>query len=226
MAPVDNPYPQQIRALESIRLGLNGTAYFIETIFNPFKVAENLSSPAQVQKMMDSRPDVLLEALHSIAQSQANHAKRAAAAGAKGIFLAIANAEESVLSREDYESYSRPFDRMVFDAVAGLPLNTLHIHGAKVYLDLFTSGWPARVLQYSVAETGIPLAAIRAKYGGVLMGGIDELKYRQLTEQQLRQEMLTAVKAASPKFILAPGCSVPDDSTESELLKLPDVVGA
>src|SRR4029077_14326906 len=34
----DNPFAPQIRALELIREGLAGDAYFLETIFNPYKV--------------------------------------------------------------------------------------------------------------------------------------------------------------------------------------------
>src|ERR1035437_2807823 len=44
----ENPYPQQIRALELIRNGLGGQAHFVETIFNPWNVAEKLSSPREV----------------------------------------------------------------------------------------------------------------------------------------------------------------------------------
>jgi len=45
-----NPFPEQIRALELIRDGLHGNAYFVETLFNPWKVAENLSSVDEVRK--------------------------------------------------------------------------------------------------------------------------------------------------------------------------------
>jgi uroporphyrinogen decarboxylase len=34
LKPLANPFPDQIRALEKIRDGLNGDAYFVETIFN------------------------------------------------------------------------------------------------------------------------------------------------------------------------------------------------
>jgi hypothetical protein len=32
---VNSPFPEQLRALELIRDGLRGQAYFVETIFNP-----------------------------------------------------------------------------------------------------------------------------------------------------------------------------------------------
>src|SRR5271170_3258543 len=36
-----NPFPAQIQALNAIRQGLGGRTYLLETIFNPWKVAEN-----------------------------------------------------------------------------------------------------------------------------------------------------------------------------------------
>src|ERR1700691_4961110 len=46
-----NPFPQQIVALEKIRDGLAGQAYFVETLFNPWKVAEYLSSVGEARKL-------------------------------------------------------------------------------------------------------------------------------------------------------------------------------
>src|SRR2546426_6024715 len=45
LKPESNPFAPQIRVLESIRKGLDGRKYFIETVFNPWNVAEKLSSP-------------------------------------------------------------------------------------------------------------------------------------------------------------------------------------
>lgn len=215
-----NPFAPQIEALRLVRDGLRGQAHFVETIFNPWNVAEKLSSKADVQRLKQEQPQRLLEALEAIAKSEANHAKRAIEAGASGIFLAIANAEAPPLSREDYLKFSAPFDRIVLDAVKDAPANVLHIHGAKVYLDIFETGWPAAVVNYSVRTTGTPLAQVRKTYRGVLAGGIDEVAYRNLTVQQLRQQADTARNEAGPKFILTPGCSVPNDATPEELKRL------
>ncbi|MFB3826251.1 MAG: uroporphyrinogen decarboxylase family protein [Bryobacteraceae bacterium] len=213
----DNPYPQQLRALEVIREGLKGEAYFIETIFNPWNVAEKLSSKEEVQRLKRENPQALLEALQGIAESEAHHAKKALAAGASGVFLAVANAQEGILTREEYEKFSAPFDRLVLQAVSGAKLNVLHAHGDKVYLDLFYQGFGFTVFNYSAHTTGVPVADVRAGYAGVIMGGVDEVNYRKLSEGEIRSQAEAAGKAAGKKFILAPGCSVPDDSSDAEL---------
>ena len=221
----DNPFPEQIRALELIREGLQGQCHFIETVFTPWNQAGKLSSREEVQRLKQEDPQKLVDALETIAKSQANHARLAVAAGASGIFLAIANAQEGILTPEEYETFCEPFDRMVLDAVSEAPLNTLHLHGDKVYLDRFFSGWPATVVQYSVHGTGVSMREVRKKYDGVVMGGIDEREFRSLSEAQMRSQWKVAEEVAGAKFVLAPGCSVPNDTTDEELMRLVNVLG-
>ena len=220
----ENPYPEQIRALEIIRDGLAGQAHFVETIFNPWNVAEKLSSPAEVKQLMAERPQALLDALEAIARSEANHARRAVSLGASGVFLAVANAQEGILTRAEYAKFSEPFDRMVLEAVREAPLNVLHLHQDKVYLDLFYTGWPAAAINYSAHATGVGIAEMRKQFNGVLMGGLDEVRFRALTAAEMKEQWLAAQEAAGPRYILAPGCSVPDDTTDEELLRLANLL--
>jgi uroporphyrinogen decarboxylase len=223
---LDDPFPLQIQALTAIRDGLQRSAHFVETIFNPWNVAEKLSSPQEVQRLKAEQPQKLLDALEAIARSEATHARRAMNAGASGVFLAIANAQPKILSREDYARFSAPFDRIVLDAVKDAPLNVLHLHGDAVDLDAFYTGWPAAVINYSAHGTGVALAQARARFAGVLAGGIDETKYRTLDVAGLRAQAEDARRQAGAKFILTPGCSVPDPTPPAELRKLAAAIGA
>jgi uroporphyrinogen decarboxylase len=217
----DNPYPAQIRALDIIRDGLGGEAHFVETIFNPWNVAEKLTSKDEVQRLRRDEPQKLLDMLERIGKSQANHARRAVQTGASGVFLAIANAQHGVLTPDEYRKFSEPFDRMVLDAVSSAPLNILHLHGDKVYLNGFTSHrWPAAAVNYSAHGTGVSIADFRTRFSGVIMGGLDEVNFRQLTRGDLLKQTKTAREAAGSRFILAPGCSVPNDTSDEELLRL------
>ena len=221
-----NPFPAQIQALTTIGQSLGRQAYFIETIFNPWKIAENLSSSQEVLRLKEENPQRLLDALDVIAKSEANHARRAVAAGASGIFLAIANAQDGILSQDDYAKFSEPFDRRVLEATARAPLNTLHLHGDRVYLGRFYQGWAASVINYSVQGTHVPTSSVRKQYSGVLLGGLDEERFRSLSTEALRSQYEIARKEAGKRFILAPGCSVPNDSTDAELLRVPRILGA
>lgn len=217
----ENPFPSQVRALQIIKSHLAGTAYFVETLFNPWKVAENLSSPEAVRSLKAENPQRLRAALDVIARSEANHARRAARAGASGMFLAIANSVDP-----DYAEWSAPYDKMVMSAVPDLPMNTLHIHGDRVSLEHFYAGWPAPVLNYSVSGTRIPMADVRAKFPGVLMGGLDEVNYPKLQPGDIKREWREAMHGAGKKLIFTPGCSVPDDTPDDRLMVLSRFFGA
>lgn len=226
----NDPFPQQIQALRQIKEGLRDKAPFVETVFNPWNVAEKLSSREAVMALMHDNPEKLRSALQAIAQSEASHARKAVEAGASGILLAIANAQEGVMSKADYVKFSEPFDKMVLDEVRSAPLNILHLHtdarfGDKLYLDRFLEGWPAAAINYSL-YTSIPVAELRKKYNGVIMAGLDERKFRMLTPGDLKRQWLEARSAAGKKFILAPGCSVPNDSNDEETGRLGKLFGA
>jgi uroporphyrinogen-III decarboxylase len=142
------------------------------------------------------------------------------------VFLAIGNAQDGVLTREEYEKFSAPFDRMILEAAGDAPLNVMHLHGESVYLDAFLRGWPPAAISYSMHATGVPLGDLRSGFDGVLMGGIDEVNFRTLTADQLTGQWRAAQQMAGTRFILAPGCSVPDDTADEELLRLVQALGA
>jgi uroporphyrinogen decarboxylase len=214
-----DPFTAQLRALTIISREIGNRAYFVETIFNPWNVAEKLSSPEAVRAMAKENPARLHAALDAIARSEANHARAARKLGAAGIFLAIANS-----STPEYATFSEPYDRIVLDAVATAPLNILHLHGADIPFDRFIKGWKAAAINYSARTTGTPIAGFRRRYSGIIMGGIDEVDYRTLSVDELKKQATQSRQTAGPRFILAPGCSVPNEATPPELRKLREAV--
>jgi uroporphyrinogen-III decarboxylase len=139
--------------------------------------------------------------------------------------LSVANANAKELSREDYTKFSRPFDKRILDALPDAKLTFLHLHLEPAYLDVF-SDFHAPVMNYSHRVSGISIAEMRKHTKAVIAGGIDEVDYRKATEDDLRRQWKAAQAAAGSKFILTPGCSVPDDSSTAELARLPHVLGA
>jgi uroporphyrinogen decarboxylase len=222
---LDNPFPDQIRALELINSGLNGDAYILETAFNPWQVAVKLSSKEEVLRLQKENPQRLLDALDVITQSHINHAKRAYAAGAAGILFSVANAKRDELSPAEYAKFSAPFDKRFIAATSSAKLNFLHLHWENEYVDQFV-GFQAPVINWSVQVSGVQTSTVRNKFSQTIATGIDEVKYRELTPAQIREQWQAASSAAGSKFILTPGCSVPNDSTDEDLLKLPLLLGA
>jgi uroporphyrinogen decarboxylase len=225
LKPVDDPFPEQIQALKLIRDGLNGHAYFIETVFNSWKVAEKLSSKEVVASLTKDNPQALLDALDAITQSQIKHVKRALDIGASGILLSVANANAAEMSLDNYRRFSSPFDKRLLEAASGSRLTFLHLHVEEPYLAEFRD-FDFPVINYSIKVSGIPVSRVRKMYSSVIAGGIDEVDYKKLTMADMQREIKEAIVAAGPKFILTPGCSVPNDSTHAELMRLPEALGA
>jgi uroporphyrinogen decarboxylase len=243
LKPLDSPYPDQLETLRKVRDGLNGDAYFIDTLYGPYMTAMILyqSSPQfagqpksddiQDQQIKDLRqfqrqhPDAWHNALDAITQSTINHIRQSKEIGASGALVSIFNAESKFGSVEDYEKYTRPYDKRIFDALAETKLTVLHLHYLeRPYLDQFKD-FNAPILQYSVKTSGIPIAEVRQKYTQPICGGVDEIDYRRLTTEEIRSQWKEAKLQAGPKYIAAPGCSIPDDSTSEELKRFPESLG-
>ncbi len=58
-----------------------------------------------------------------------------------------------------------------------------------------------------------------------IAGGVDEVDFDRLTTEEIRQQWKSAREQAGSKYIITPGCSVPDASTDAELARMPRAIG-
>lgn len=222
--PIKNPFPEQIKALRLIHKELKGQALFVETIFHSWNVAEKLSSKKELTDLKENDPKLFKKVLRAISESQANHARLALEAGAAGIFLAVSAADQFVTDSQDYMRMGRESDLIILDAVKEKgTLNILHVHGKKPHWDTLVT-YPIQVMNYSVHGTGVGLADARRKFTGTLMGGLDEEKIAGQKPGEIASDLEAAVLAMQKRrFILSPGCSVPNDISPEVLLQLKDL---
>jgi uroporphyrinogen decarboxylase len=239
LKPLDSPFPDQLATLKLVRDGLNGDAYFIDTIYGPYMTAMILfqSQPqfgrlgkseevqdAQIKslhKFQQQNPDAWHNALEAITQSTINHIRHSKDIGSSGALVSIFNAESKFGSVADYEEYTRPYDKRVFDALADTKLTVLHLHYLeRPYIDQFKD-FNAPVIQYSVKTSGIPISEIRKQYSQPIAGGVDEIDFKKLTAAEMLKQWTEARAQAGAKYIAAPGCSVPNNSTPEELARFP-----
>jgi uroporphyrinogen decarboxylase len=243
LKPLDSPYPNQLETLRRVRDGLHGDAYFVDTLYGPYMTAMILfqSQPQfanqpksdeiqneQLKSLHDfqrQNPDAWHNALDAITQSTINHIRQSKEIGASGALVSIFNAESKFGSVEDYKKYTRPYDKRVFDALADTKLTVLHLHYLeRPYLDQFKD-FQAPVLQYSVKVSSIPISEVRQKFSQPILGGVDEIDYRKLTTEEIRSQWKDARTQAGAKYVAAPGCSIPNDSTAEELARFPKSLG-
>ncbi len=243
LKPLDNPYPRQLKTLELIRDGLNGDAYFVDTLYGPYMTAMILfqSQPkyagqAKSEELKDqsirdlhqfqlAHPDQWHTAMDAITKSTINHVKRARSIGASGALVSVFNAESKFGPVEDYTKFTRPYDKRLFDALSDTRLTVLHLHYLEQpYLNQFTD-FHAPVLQYSVETSGIPIAEVRKLYSQPIAGGVDEVNFQKLTVDEVRAQWQKARQQAGARYIAAPGCSVPDSATPQQLARMPQSLG-
>ena len=106
-------------------------------------------------------------------------------------------------------------------ALADTKLTLLHLHTLeRPFLDQFKD-FSAPVINYSVKTSGIPVAEVRKVYSQAIAGGVDEVDFDKLTTEEIRKQWTLAREQAGSKYIITPGCSVPDASTAAELARMP-----
>ncbi len=243
LKPLNSPFPDQLATLRLVRDGLNGNAYFIDTIYGPYMTAmilfqsqpqfAKLGKSEEVQdeqikslhEFQQQNPDAWHGALDAITQSTVNHIRQAKEIGASGALVSIFNAESKFGSVADYERFTRPYDKRVFDALADTKLSILHLHYLeRPYLSQFRD-FNAPVIQYSVETSRIPISEVRKQYSQPIAGGVDEIDFQKLTVAEMRKQWTEARAQAGAKYIAAPGCSVPNGSTPEELARFPRALG-
>jgi len=243
LKPLDSPFPDQLETLKLVRDGLKGDAYFIDTIYGPYMTAmilfqaqpqfANKPKSEEVQdeqltalnRFQKENPEAWHTALEAITQSTLNHIRKIKEIGASGALVGIFNAAQKFGSVADYETYSSPYDRRVFAALADTKLSILHLHNLeRPYIDQFKT-IPAPILQYSVKTSGIPIAEVRNHFSQPIAAGVDEVDFDKLSTEELREQWKQAREQAGAKYIAAPGCSVPNASTPEELARFPRALG-
>lgn len=239
ITPIDSPYPKQLDTLELVRNGLNGDAYFIDTLFGPYftaqlllgaepeyadkKLSENqllVEASAGLQAFQKRSPQAWHDMMGAITESTINHINKAKKIGSSGALVSIMNATEKFNSIEDYEQYSRPYDKQIIDALSDSRLTMLHLHFLdESFIPQFRD-FKAPVINYSVKTSGIPMTTMRANFTQTLAGGVDEIDYNSLSVAEMRREWTTASKQAGAKYIITPGCALPKTSTPQALARL------
>jgi uroporphyrinogen decarboxylase len=214
-------FRQRLICIEQLRDWLGGETPIIYTVFSPLTEALHAAGGHEAFKRHAAEaPAVIHQALGILASNLADFSAAAIGAGADGIFLACQGASADEFSEGEYREFGRPYDLQVLRGADEGWLNILHVHGeSNLMLDLFLT-YPAPVINWSDRLAGPSLAAVRAKTDKTLMGGLHERgPLTNGTDEQIEAEMRDALaQAGQTRFILANGCSVPDE-TPHEVLR-------
>lgn len=223
--PIDGtagPFAEQLDALRLIGNGLAGEVPFVQTVFSPLSVLGRLANDRDaVRGWMTEAPDALHGALDAVTKTLASYSRACLDAGADGCFFATTEwATHDVLSVGEYNTFGRAYDLRVLQAVAGAPLNVLHVCRPNNMLEHLLD-YPVAAVNWAVhAPQNASFAEAMAKTSHALMGGVDE---RHALLHGVPDDVRAQVEAAlretgGRRFLLAPGCSI-DPRTPSENLR-------
>jgi uroporphyrinogen decarboxylase len=187
----------------------------IMTVFSP--LAEAMYATKDKDQFLahaQEHPVVIHEALATIAENLAAHVRDIIAAGADGVFFALQGCTRTIMTDQQYREFGRPYDLMALRGAGSGWLNILHVHGDRDLMFDQVLDYPVQVLNWSDRIAGPSLREARVMTSKCLMGGWNEFgALHKGPEEQIVAEAKDALaQTGGRKFILANGCSVPDDT--------------
>jgi uroporphyrinogen decarboxylase len=214
-------------AISAVRSAIGIEKPIVMTVFSPLCEALRMTLDQETfLAHMKEAPVVVHEALHTIAMNLQLHIAQAMSAGANGVFFALQGCTKEIMTEGQYREFGRPYDLIALSGARGGWLNVLHIHGERdLHFDLVLD-YPVDVLSWSDRLAGPSLREARGMTSKALMGGWHEFgALSNGPEKGILDEAKDAVaQTGGRKFILANGCSVPDDTDERWLHYARDVV--
>jgi len=187
----------------------------VMTVFSPLAEAMYAARDRDLflQHMVE-HPLVIHEVLSMIAENLALHMRDIQMAGADGVFFSVQGCSRDIMTEQQYLEFGRPYDLMALRGASNGWLNILHIHGEKSLMFDQLLDYPVQVLSWSDRIAGPSLREARVKTSKCLMGGWNEFgSLHEGPAEDIAAEANDAVtQTGGRKFILANGCSVPDDT--------------
>jgi uroporphyrinogen decarboxylase len=239
--PRNNPVlAEHLASARLIRQQLPDRA-LLQTVFSPLSVLLQLAGlplypGAQVpgsttsfthEELLGREIELTHEALAAIAETFADYVAALVApveeggAGLDGIFYAVTGtASAGHFDKAAFDTYSRPYDRQVLDAV-GDGLVVLHTCRADSHPEWFAD-YGADALQWDQFQPGNP--ALDTDFGLTVVGGVNNELFAVGADRTAVAAQLDATLAAALQrpFLLAPSCTIPTPADPDSLRRLRD----
>lgn len=223
--PHKGGFGRQLESLKIIKEAAGSDTPVIQTLYSPFHWGVRLAW----RTVMDHwrlEPELVERGLGVIAKNLATFGRCAMEeAGIDGFNFGAYGCEPSWLSQDAYRRLAMPHDRAVLAALRPGALLMLHIHGEEgAYFDLLKD-YEVDALSWEDRLAGPSLGEARQRTAKCLIGGVNHLKAITVSPAELAAEALDAIRQTSGRgFILAPGCTFPNDVPEASLLALREAV--
>lgn len=213
-------FTERAVAVRSLRDEVGFDAPIIMTVFSP--LAEAMHGAASQELFIQHVQEhsvAVHQALATIAENLRAHIRDCIDAGADGVFFALQGCTQAIMPYDLYREIGRPYDLLALQGARDGWLNVLHVHGDRDLYFQEVLDYPVQVLSWSDRLAGPSLREARGMTSKCLMGGWHE--FGALSNgpvEKIQEEAEDAIRqTGGRKFILANGCSVPDDTDEQWL---------
>jgi uroporphyrinogen decarboxylase len=200
---------RQLGAIRAIRQALGPTVPIFQTVFGPLTVARKLAGD-RVATDLREHPGQVRAALDVIAADMVRFVNLSFEAGADGLFVATQTATLDLLTEAEHRDWGAAYDRRLLDTVRSrTALLVLHAHGSNLMFDQLLA-YDVPALNWHDRAVGPSLAQMRKRFGGLLLGGIDEWgTLLNGPPRAIRAEVDDAVRQAGGRQLcLAAGCVI------------------
>jgi uroporphyrinogen decarboxylase len=219
--PLQGNTGRLVKTVELVKRAVGEDAPVVLTVFSPLTRAMQFAGGGDALRThLTEHPVALHGGLGVLSRNLAYLCEAAIDAGADGIFFAIQGIGDGLLSPEEYAEFGRPYDLHCLRACAAGWLNILHAHASRDLMVEKFVDYPVPVLNYSDRLTGFSLKQMRERASQfTLMGGVSEQgPITKGSREAIAAEMQDALaQVGGHRFILANGCSVPNDNPEDLL---------
>ncbi len=198
----------QIDALRRIGEGLRGETPFIATIFSPLSMAKHLAGNEVMLSHMRHSPDAFHRGLATLTESIVRFVDAARATGIAGIYYAVQHAAYPLLSRDEFDTFGRPYDQRALASAADLWCNVVHLHGSAVMFD-GVADYPMAFLNWHDRDAGISLAEGLAQTPAAASGGVSQWTIHQDGPANTLAEAADArAQTGDRRLLLSTGCVI------------------
>lgn len=217
---------KQIAALRQIGEGLRDEVPFIATIFSPLSMVKHLAGKETALSHMRQDPDMFHRALETMTESIIRFIDAARPTGIDGIYYAVQHAAFSLMSREEYRAFGRPYDLRVLAAASDLWCNVVHLHGEDVMFDM-VADYPVAFLNWHDRDCGISLAEGLKQTAAAGSGGVSQWTIHQEGPEGTLAEVLDAkTQTGERRLLLGTGCVIMATTPLRNIRALREAVGS
>ncbi len=228
--PQNGAMGQMLQSVYKVRKEMNDSINVLATVFSPYMVAAQLSdwSGKFVKETMDKHPEILHNALEVITETLIDFVTECFSYGADGLFFSAFYANSGYMSVEKYNEFCHPYNLRILNSVKEKSRFTMmHICGnateyhKRLMFEEFLD-YPVNAYNWDDINAFPSLSEARELTDKCLMGGIEkEGVIRNGKPDEIQKEAEKAIASAGMnKFMLTPGCVLPIDTPEANLLTL------